>query len=307
MLRNINNFLNIIKSKRVKPTLSKNDLILIGTKTGVNKSEYQDTAITFGDLQAQITANSTQGLAGQNGAQGSKGLQGIQGLPGAIGAAELKFKSNWDKNQSYAKNDVVFFNSSSYVCINVVKENSSDPAIDTDNWNFLALQGLQGPQGVPGSGFTTSIANRSGTNVSTGQVRLNSILIPANTFTEGSAWSYKAIFAKLKNGGIFTIKIYLSNNANLSGAENVNWFNIQNYKMNSASSTMTIGRDYYITNTGTFSQNNDTANDNGPYFQSGSVVSNYVIDWTVDQYLVITGLNPAGAEFEAFSLGAKIY
>ncbi len=307
MLRNINNFLNIIKSKRVKATLTKNDLILIGTKAGINKSEYHDTAITFGDLQSQITANSTQGIAGQKGAQGLTGPQGIQGLAGSVGAAELKFKSNWDKNQSYDKNDVVFFNSSSYVCTNVVKEDSSDPATDTDNWNFLALQGLQGPQGVPGSGFTTSTANRSGTNVSQGQVRLNSILIPANTFTEGSAWSYKAMFAKVKNGGIFTIKMYLSDSANLSGKENVNWFNIQNHKMNSSSSTITVCRDYYVTNTGTFGQNNDTVNDNCSDFQSGSLVSNYIIDWTIDQYLVITGINPAGEEFEAFSLGAKIY
>ena len=78
------------------------------------------------------------------------GNDGPQGPPGPVGAAGLNFIGNWNSTTSYLANDVAFFNGSSYVAINAVGPVATDPSIDTANWNFLALQGLQGPQGVQG-------------------------------------------------------------------------------------------------------------------------------------------------------------
>jgi len=58
MLRNINNFFNIIKAKRVKKTLVDNDMIPVGTRDAINRSDYQDTAISFKDLKLQIASTS---------------------------------------------------------------------------------------------------------------------------------------------------------------------------------------------------------------------------------------------------------
>ena len=58
MLRNINNFFNILKKGRIKKTLSDNDMVPIGTRDTVNKSKYYDTAITFKDLKSQVASAS---------------------------------------------------------------------------------------------------------------------------------------------------------------------------------------------------------------------------------------------------------
>ena len=58
MLRNINNFFNIIKAKRVKTTLVDNDMIPVGTRDAINRSDYQDTAISFKDLKSQVASAS---------------------------------------------------------------------------------------------------------------------------------------------------------------------------------------------------------------------------------------------------------
>ncbi len=58
MLRNINNFFNILKKGRIKKTLVDNDMFPIGTRDTVNKSKYYDTAITFKDLKTQVGGGS---------------------------------------------------------------------------------------------------------------------------------------------------------------------------------------------------------------------------------------------------------
>ena len=80
MLRNINNFFNIIKAKRLKKTLIDNDMIAIGTRDAINRSDYQDTAISFGDLKTQV------GGTGSQGPQGPAGPPGVDGTTGTTGA-----------------------------------------------------------------------------------------------------------------------------------------------------------------------------------------------------------------------------
>jgi hypothetical protein len=155
MLRNINNFYNIIKSKRVKKALGDTDMIPVGTRDVKNPSEWHDTAITFKDLTSILGGGliGPQGPAGPPGADGAEGPQGIQGPigpAGPVGAANLVFKSTWSNLTAYNPLDAVFYNGSSYVCSNAVGPSATPPDTDTANWDLLALQGLEGPQGPIG-------------------------------------------------------------------------------------------------------------------------------------------------------------
>jgi len=151
MLRNINNFFNIIKAKRVKKTLADNDMIPVGTRDAINRSDYQDTAITFKDLETQLGgAGGVAGPPGANGAPGATGATGPQGPPGPVGAAGLNFTGTWSAASTYAVDDVAFYAGSSYVATNPVGPTATTPDVDTANWTFLALQGLQGPIGPIG-------------------------------------------------------------------------------------------------------------------------------------------------------------
>ena len=159
MLRNINNFFNIIKAKRVKKTLVDNDMIPVGTRDAVNRSDYQDTAISFKDLETQL------GGAGGVGPQGPAGPPGANGLPGAtgatgpigpvgpVGAASLNFVGTFDNTAGYSEGDVVFFDGSSYVAkfaIPIPTPPIVLPDPPNTDWDFLSVEGDVGPQGPIG-------------------------------------------------------------------------------------------------------------------------------------------------------------
>ena len=156
MLRNINNFFNILKKGRVKKTLVDSDMIPVGTRDTINKSKYYDTAISFKSLETQLGGSGgtgPQGPAGPPGADGAPGATGPTGPigpAGPVGAAGLNFTGTWSAASSYVVDDVAFFDGSSYVCTNPVGPSATDPSVDTANWTFLALQGLDGPQGPIG-------------------------------------------------------------------------------------------------------------------------------------------------------------
>ena len=170
MIRNINNFYNIIKNRRVKKALVSNDMIAVGTRGVTNKSKYKDTAISFKDLEAQLGGAGgvgPQGPAGPPGANGlpgapgTPGTQGPVGPPGPVGAAGLNFTGTWSAATAYAVDDVAFFGGSSYVATSAVGPSATDPSADPANWTFLALQGLQGPQGPIGLTGATGPAGAS--------------------------------------------------------------------------------------------------------------------------------------------------
>jgi hypothetical protein len=158
MLRNINNFFNIIKEKRVKKTLKNTDMIPIGTRDVMNPSKYHDTAISWEDFQT-IGGGGTgpQGPAGPPGADGATGATGPTGPigpAGPVGSAGLQFVGTFDPNRPdqaptnpgirYAEGDVVFFNGSSYVCNTDITTATSTPLDDPETpapgnplWDFL--------------------------------------------------------------------------------------------------------------------------------------------------------------------------
>ncbi len=90
-----------------------------------------------------------QGQMGLTGPQGPQGDVGPQGPAGANGVG-FNFRNAFDNSASYAINDVVSYNGSSYVAI--AATNPGDPTPDLNpNWSLIAQQGAAGSAGAPGA------------------------------------------------------------------------------------------------------------------------------------------------------------
>jgi len=298
MLRNISNFFNIIKGNRVKTTLSPGDLISVGTRDRKDKSTYYDSAIKFSDLEAQVA---TAGAQGPPGADGPAGPQGDPGPAGPVGAAGLVFTGTWNPATSYIVGDVVFYNGSSYVCSNPITS-ATPPDTDTANWDFLALQGLQGPAG-PG-GFSVSDTGRVDTGVSTGQFLFRSFLIPANSFALGDVFHVEAMFIKL-TGHSFIYKAYVNTSNTLMGADLLWQTDFQSSRryMNTVYTLMIDRAGPGDTTTGCSTNNNAVTSG---FSQYGNAGGNHAIDWSVDQYILIAGVNSSAVN-PTTNIGAKIW
>jgi hypothetical protein len=117
-------------------------------------------------------ANGSTGSTGATGAQGPAGPVGPMGFPGATGApgatgpvgpsgTGFNFRKAFDTAATYAANDVVSYNGSSYVAIAANSGPSNlTPDINTASWTVMAAQGAagaagsagaQGPAGAPGA------------------------------------------------------------------------------------------------------------------------------------------------------------
>ena len=298
MLRNINNFFNIIKAKRVKKTLDDTDMIPVGTRSYKNPSKYLDTAITVADLEAQMGTTGPQGPAG---AVGPAGPKGDKGDTGPVGAAGLVFRSTWNPATSYVVGDVVFYNGSSYVCSNNVTS-ATPPDTDTANWDFLALQGLEGPPG-PG-GFSVSDAGRVSTGGSTSEFLFRSLLIPANSFSLGDIFHIEAMFLKIA-GHSFEYKCYINTANTLTGATLLWQTDFQSSRryMNTVYSLVIDKPGPGDTTTGGSLNNNAITSGFSQYGNSGK---NHAIDWSVDQYVLIAGINSSAVNGTT-NVGAKIW
>jgi hypothetical protein len=96
-------------------------------------------------------ATGLQGAQGPLGPMGLTGAQGLQGVAGPQGAAGtgFNFRAAFDNTASYAANDVVSYNGSSYVA--KVATNPGDPAPGSNsNWNLMSQQGASGSAGATG-------------------------------------------------------------------------------------------------------------------------------------------------------------
>jgi hypothetical protein len=82
------------------------------------------------------------------GPQGLQGNTGAQGPAGANGVG-FTFRNAFDNTASYAVNDVVSYNGSSYVAKSAI--NSGDPTPDVNpSWSLMAQEGAAGAAGQPG-------------------------------------------------------------------------------------------------------------------------------------------------------------
>ena len=94
-----------------------------------------------------------QGVAGSDGQQGIQGIQGIQGDPGPQGTAgqQWVYRGDYNGGITYAPNDYVTLNGSSYVMINFIGAGGYDPIGWPGSWQLIASKGDEGPQGPAGS------------------------------------------------------------------------------------------------------------------------------------------------------------
>ena len=145
-------------------------------------------------LDVSITSVGATGATGATGPQGAQGIQGIQGIAGAAGlqgatgvtgpigltgatgatgasGAGLNYKSTWSSSTTYAVNDAVSYNGSSYVA--TTSNQNVAPATDPTVWTVLAQAGptgVTGPQGIQGAIGATGAAGVQGTTGVAGAV-----------------------------------------------------------------------------------------------------------------------------------------
>lgn len=289
------NFISwIAGKKRVVNTVPSDSLIPIGVATPQRDDKYTTVGITVSDFATQIGTVGPPGPPGPPGAPGTNGTNGAQGIPGAIGpqgiqglvgstgpvgAAGLNFVGTWSAATVYSPTDVVFYNGSSYVCSNAVGPIATTPDVDIANWDFLALQGLEGPQGqsVPyfylsGTYTITTITDSM----------FGSILIPANTYTGTEAITISAQFIKI-TGYTANTKFWINTTNTLVGATQLAYF------LNGSTIRYAVlFRTFYLdgTNVYIFPELSPNFTDNTSSTSAGQTK---IVDWTVDQYIIISG------------------
>jgi len=297
MLRNLTNFFSILKRVGNKKVLENDDVIPLGTRDPKFDGGYKPNFIKYSDLEAQMAAGAV-GPQGPAGATGPQGIQGDPGPAGPVGAAGLVFTGTWSELTTYAAGDVVFYNGSSYVAANAVGPSATPPDTDTANWDFLALQGLEGPQGPSTPYFYLSGAITIDTLADT---MYGSILIPANTYTGTEALTVSAQFAKI--AGFSGFPTFWINTANtLTGATLLGSARL--------TSTQRYGgmiRTFYIDGTNLYVYPNGAGvyalSDNTATTNAGQTET---VDWTVDQYFIFAGRVSIAGQTLLFR-GAKIY
>jgi len=104
------------------------------------------------------------GAMGATGATGPRGLTGAPGAPGPAGASgtSFVFLDTWNPNASYAANDVVTYNGSSYIAFVANGPSPSGPTPDKSPlWAEMAAGGT-GPAGPAGPAGPTGDQGPSG-------------------------------------------------------------------------------------------------------------------------------------------------
>jgi hypothetical protein len=127
-------------------------------------------------------ATGLQGAPGPLGPMGLTGAQGLQGVAGPQGAAGtgFNFRAAFDNTASYAANDVVSYNGSSYVAKNAT--NPGDPAPDSNpNWSLMAQQGAAGATGATGASGPIGLTGVTGAAGAQGPQGLTGATGPAGT------------------------------------------------------------------------------------------------------------------------------
>ena len=85
-----------------------------------------------------------QGIQGPKGDTGETGAQGPQGPAGTNGTDGVGFTylGDWTSGNSYVRNDVVFYNGSTYVCkVTSIASSTTSPDSDTASWGVMAQGG----------------------------------------------------------------------------------------------------------------------------------------------------------------------
>lgn len=121
---------------------------------------------------------------------GPQGPQGVAGPIGPTGASGINWMGTWNSGTTYAANDAVFYDGSSYFASGA---STNDLPDDGAPWYQLAMQGATGPQGPQGpqgltgpSGASSSVVKYVKRTITSSQLlnlNTSSVSILANTDT----------------------------------------------------------------------------------------------------------------------------
>lgn len=125
--------------------------------------------VIFDPILGKIRSDTgTQGPQGADGAQGDQGSQGPQGLAGG----SMSWQGAWVTATSYAVDDAVENDGSSYICIQAhTSDAASEPGVGgswSSYWNLMAQKGAQGDQGPQGTQGVTGAQGDQGDQGDTG-------------------------------------------------------------------------------------------------------------------------------------------
>ena len=221
-----------------------------------------------------------QGIQGPKGDTGETGPTGPQGPAGANGTDGVGFTylGDWTSGNSYVRNDVVFYNGSTYVCkVTSIASSTTSPDSDTASWGVMAQGGASSESvavniPLPKASATGSSANSStlatvhkniyaySESIVTNSISNTEIINMLNAFFKNSYGimpceiSYTYITLPSKTGAIIhkleNDKFYIEVPSNQTSAPNSQiWWLTKNYtNIYSNSSNMTS--QYTITKIG---------------------------------------------------------
>ena len=129
--------------------------IVLTTPAGAFSFDSKESLLTANGPELEIALES-QGQQGPQGIQGPPGMQGVpgaDGTPGTQGPAGkdgtgFNFRNIFDSSATYAVNDVVTYNGSTYVAT-VTNHGENTPDI-SPKWNLMAQAGAAGAPGPAG-------------------------------------------------------------------------------------------------------------------------------------------------------------
>ncbi len=116
-------------------------------------------------------------IRGPAGTQGPTGATGPTGTPGAAGPAGLNWRGAWAAPNSFALDDSVGYQGSTFFTTAAIPANTATPptsnppgAVTTTNapWQILSVEGAVGPTGATGPQGPTGAQGAAGATGSTG-------------------------------------------------------------------------------------------------------------------------------------------
>lgn len=203
------------------------------------------------------------GPVGPQGQQGIQGIQGIQGVAGNTGAAgatgpagaagqQWVYRGAYDGGITYAPNDYVTLNGSSYVMITFIGAGGYSPESNPGAWQLIASKGDQGIQGVQGDPGIQGIQGDPGASVTNNNQLATNVYSQSGSFTVTSG--YANVIIRVESSA--TISLDDDNNNTFPTGAQVVFINesgtgstitfqaINNAQVFSADSLMSITKNY---------------------------------------------------------------
>ena len=125
---------------------------------GKDGKDFEITPSLISEIRGKDGEDGAAGINGTNGERGSDGTNGIDGINGLNGSNGIDGQSfiwsgEYDKSDTYEKNELVEYQGASWIAIKDVPENQP-PLNPTQNkafWDLAAARGIQGIQGLTGA------------------------------------------------------------------------------------------------------------------------------------------------------------